>query len=170
MASKLHIKAFLMKLVVTTAVLWVILGLFYKVNFTDILITSIVLTVVGFLGDLFVLPRIGNVLASITDFVLAMVVVWVLGSSIFDERIALGTASFISALILMMGELFLHRYMESHIFEPQITNPEEKTGYYQRTNLQTEFAEEVDVDEISRETKEKEVKPSVKKEKNGKRK
>lgn len=144
-----------MKFVLTTAVLWVVLGFFFDVNFTDIFMTSVVITVVGFIGDLFVLPRIGNVFAAITDFFLALVVVWVLGSIIFDEPIPLGTASFICALILMMGELFFHRYMESHIFEPQITNPDEKTGFYQRTNLQTEFAEEVDVDEISKEAKKK---------------
>ncbi|SES30858.1 Protein of unknown function [Psychrobacillus sp. OK032] len=166
----MHVKAFLMKFVLTTAVLWVILGLFFDVNFTDVLITSVVITVVGFIGDLFVLPRIGNVLAAITDFVLAMVVVWVLGSNIFEVPIPLGTASFVSALALMMEELFFHRYMASHIFEPKIKNPENKTGYYQRTNLQTEFAQEVDVDKVSRETKEKELTPPDKRDKNGKRK
>ncbi|WP_144510790.1 YndM family protein [Bacillus sp. FJAT-22090] len=166
----MHIKAFLMKLVITTAALWIVLGMFYHVNFTDVLITSIVVTVVGFLGDLFVLPKIGNVLAAISDFVLVMVIVWILGASIFDETIALGTASFISALVLMIGELYLHRYMESHIFEPQIKNPERKTGYYQRTDLQTEFAEEVDIDEVTRKIKERQGKPSPKKTRNGKRK
>lgn len=148
-------KAFLMKFVMTIVALWIILGFFYDVNFTDILITSTVLVVVGFIGDMFILPRIGNVLAAIVDFFLALVVVWLLGAIIFDGPIGLGTASFISALAIMMGELFLHRYMDSHIFEPRKKNPEEKAGYYQRTALQTEFAEEVDIDKLSEKTKEK---------------
>jgi hypothetical protein len=142
-----------MKFVMTTAALWIILGVFFDVNFMDIFITSVVLTVVGFIGDLFVLPRIGNVLAAIADFFLALVVVWLLGANIFDEPIALGTAAFICALIIMMGELFLHRYMASHIFEPQKKDPDTKIGYYQRTDLLTEFAEEMDIDKVSKEKK-----------------
>lgn len=159
----MYIKAFLMKLLITTAILWVVLDLFYKVNFTDVFITSIVITVVGFISDVFLLPRIGNVLAAIGDFVLVLALIWILGSSIFDETIALGSAAFISALVIMMGELYLHRYMESRIFEANISNPDEKTGYYQRTNLQTEFAEDMELDEVTRKIREREGKPSPKK-------
>ncbi|QFG00684.1 DUF2512 family protein [Psychrobacillus glaciei] len=67
--------------------------------------------------------------------------------------IVIETASFISALILIIGELYLHRFMEGHIFEAQITNPKHKRSYYQQTNLQTDFAEEVDLDKISKEGK-----------------
>lgn len=146
----MHIKALLMKFLMTTAVLWIILGIFYEIKFTDILMTSVVLTVVGFIGDMFVLPQIGNVLAAIVDFFLALVVVWLFAANVYDVPIALLTAAFVSALVIMMGELFLHRYMANHIFEPRKKNPEEKTGYYQRTDLQTEFAEEVDMDKVNK--------------------
>lgn len=145
----MHIRSFVIKLIMTTAVLWVVLGLFFGVDITEILITSVVLTVVGFIGDEFILPRIGNVLAAIGDFVLAFAVIWLLGYNLYDEPIALGTAAFISALILGVGEMYFHRYMQMNIFEPEKSNPDEKTGYYQRTNLQTEFAEEADLDKMS---------------------
>ncbi|MFJ8063584.1 YndM family protein [Psychrobacillus sp. NPDC096426] len=144
----MHIKTLLMKFVMITVVLWIILGFFYRINFTDILITSGVLTVVGVIGDMFVLPQIGNILGAIVDFFLALVVVCLLGANIFDKPIALATASFISALAIMMGELFLHQYMDSHIFVLQ-----KKTGNYQRTDLQTEFAEEMDIDKVGNERK-----------------
>jgi len=145
----MYMKALLMKFVMITAVLWVVLSLIYDVSFSEVLITSVVLTVVGYVGDVFILPKIGNVWAAISDFVIAYAVIYFLGSYIYEQPIALGTASFISALILMVGELWLHRYMHINIFEPKKSNPDEKTGYYNRTNLQTEFAEEVDTDSIA---------------------
>lgn len=140
----------------TTAILWVILALIYKVSYADVFIISIVLTVIGFIGDVLVLPRIGDFFTAIGDFFLALVVVWLLGSNLFDVSIALGNASLICALIIMMGEFFLHRYMENYIFERQISKPGHNKIYYQRPNLLTEAAEEIDIDKISKEIKEKE--------------
>ncbi|MCZ8534555.1 YndM family protein [Psychrobacillus psychrodurans] len=149
----MYMKALFMKFLMITAVLWVILSLIYDVSFTDVLITSVLLTAVGYVGDVFILPKIGNVWAAISDFVIAYAVIYFLGSYIYEQPLALGTAAFISALILMVGELLLHRYMHTNIFEPRKSNPNEKVGYYNRTNLQTEFAEEVEIESISKEVK-----------------
>ncbi|WP_419960263.1 DUF2512 family protein [Psychrobacillus sp. BM2] len=150
----MYTRSFLMKFVMITVVLWIILGIFYNVSFTDVLITSVVLSIVGYVGDVFLLPIIGNVWVAIGDFVIAYAAIYLLGSYIYEQPIALGTASFVSALLLMVGELLLHRYMDTNIFEPRKSNPDEKAGYYNRTNLQTEFAEEVDTDSISNQRQE----------------
>lgn len=157
----MYLKAFLMKFIMITAVLWVVLSLIYDVSFTDVLITSVVLSVVGYVGDVYLLPKIGNVWAAISDFVIAYAVIYLLGSYIYEQPIALGAASFVSALILMVGELVLHRYMHTNIFEPRKSNPDEKAGYYNQTNLQTEFAEEVDIDSISNQRQEKDTNKKV---------
>lgn len=149
----MYMKALFMKFLMITAVLWVVLSLIYDVSFSDVLITSVVLTAVGYVGDVFILPKIGNVWAAISDFVIAYAVIYFLGSYIYEQPLALGTAAFISALILMVGELLLHRYMHTNIFEPRKSNPNEKVGYYNRTNLQTEFAEEVEIESFSKEVK-----------------
>lgn len=154
----MYMKSLLMKFVMITLVLWVVLGIFYDVSIPDILVTSVVLTVLGYVGDVFILPKIGNVWASISDFVLAYAVIYLLGSTIYEQPIALGSAAFISALLLMMGELYLHRYMNTTIFEPRKSKPGEKIGYYNRTNLQTEFAEEVDIDSLAEERRNKSMK------------
>lgn len=154
----MYMKSLLMKFVMITLVLWVVLGIFYDVSIPDILVTSVVLTVLGYVGDVFILPKIGNVWASISDFVLAYAVIYLLGSTIYEQPIALGSAAFISALLLMMGELYLHRYMNTTIFEPRKSNPDEKIGYYNRTNLQTEFAEEADIDSLAEERRNKSMK------------
>lgn len=149
----MYVKSFLIKLVMITAVLWIVLGLFYDVNLADILWLSVTLTVVGFIGDVIVMPRTGNVLAAIGDFLIAFAAIWYLGSIIIEETLPIGTAAFISALLIMMGEFYLHRYMKNNILEPRKKNPKEKVGYYQRTNLQTEFAKEVDIEDMSTEAK-----------------
>ncbi|QUG43382.1 YndM family protein [Psychrobacillus sp. INOP01] len=149
----MYMKAFFMKFIMITAVLWVVLSIFYDVSIPDVLITSVVLSVVGYVGDVFILPKIGNVWAAISDFVIAYLVIFFLGSYIYEQPLALGAASFITALLLMVGELFLHQYMHSNIFESRKSNPVEKVGYYQRTNLLTEFAEEIDTDSISNQTR-----------------
>lgn len=83
---------------------------------------------------------------------------------IYEQSIALGTASFISAFLLIVGELLLHRYMNTNIFQPPKANPDEKTWYYQRTSLQTESAEEIDTDSIANQGQEKNINEKFKQE------
>lgn len=129
----------------TTAVLWIVLGLFFNVSFFNILATSSVLTALSYLGDIFILPRIGNTTAAIADFVLAWVAIWLLGSTLFAGTIALGTASFISALALTAGEIFFHRYLRNQVFHQN--NSENKIAYFPIQNLQTEFSSEIEESE-----------------------
>lgn len=151
----MYIKSLLIKLIMTIVVLWVVLGWVYGVSFTDVLITSVILTGVAFIGDVYILPRIGNVFTSIADFGLALVVIWLVGSYLFEQPIPLWSAAFLSALLIMMGELFFHRYIESNIIEKQISNPKDKKGYFQRTNLQTEFGEDMDIELAAKKANEK---------------
>jgi len=140
-------RSFLIKWVMVLAVLWVVLGWFYGVSFIDILLTSVVLTVVAYVADVYILPRVGNVFAAIMDFILATAVIWIMGSFLFEEPIALGTASFISAIIITIGELMFHRYMKKQVFDkkPERVDTDDKTYSGQPSNLQTEFGSEFDV-------------------------
>lgn len=123
----------------TTGVIWIVLG-YYGVDILDIFITAIALTVLGFIGDILLMPKIGNIFATIGDFILAFVVVWFIGIYLFDPSVPVGRAAFIISILLMIGEMYLHQYIKLHIYEPKITNPNDKAGYYQRTNTQLEFA------------------------------
>ncbi|MFX3675145.1 MAG: YndM family protein [Paenisporosarcina sp.] len=152
----MYMRALFIKFLMITAVLWIVLGLYYGVFFTDILITSVLLTGVSFIGDVFILPRIGNVFASITDFGLAMLGIWLVGSYLYEQPIELGTAAFISALIITIGELFFHRYMETEVFDEDSPNSENNTGYYKQTNLRTEFAKESDIKTDAKKAKKQE--------------
>lgn len=148
-------KSLVMKFVMTLAVLWIVLGWFYGISFTDILILSLVVTAIGYVADLFILPRAGNVFSSVLDFGLVLLTVWVLGAYLFEDPVPLATAAILSAIAVTIGEMFFHRYMEriqgnnngdTMTFESQ-------RGYYNRTDVQTEFGKEFDTEEAKKEAR-----------------
>lgn len=132
----------LIKYSVTTAILWIVLGLYFNVTFIDILATSSILTALAYLGDIFILPIIGRTAALIVDFALTWVVVWSIGNAIFQGPISLGTAAFISAIATTVGEFFFHRYLNNQVFRNNRRN-ENKIIYFPRRNFQTEFSSEI---------------------------
>ncbi|WP_156288582.1 DUF2512 family protein [Oceanobacillus salinisoli] len=133
-----YFTAFIMKFVLTTAILWIVLGLFYGVTFGEILTTSILLSAAAFAGDVFLLPRIGNVLAVIGDFVLAYLGIWALGNAMFAFNIPVESAAFIAALIIAICEIFFHRYMKSQVFAGL------EKDFMRSHHMQTEYSEEID--------------------------
>ena len=147
----MHIRSFLIKWIMILAVLWIVLGGYFEVDFIDILITSVAVTVIGYVADRYLLPRTGNVMAAVIDFVMAWAIIWFLGSFLYDDDTnAINTAAFISALIITVGELLFHRYMRDKVSNESETaegdRPNTNKGYYQQTDLRTEFAEEEDMD------------------------
>ncbi|WP_221567922.1 YndM family protein [Alkalihalobacillus sp. TS-13] len=139
-----HVKALLIKFVMVTAVLWVVLGLFYGVSFNDILGISTFLTLAAYIiGDLWILPRFGNAVATIADFGLAYLGVWLLGGGYIEENIPLGLASLYAAIGITIGEYFFHRYMENEIL-PDQGQPENEP--VRQNNYVTEFSEEPNPD------------------------
>lgn len=121
-------------------VLVIVLGLF-GFSFTNILITTVLITGVSFVaGDLYVLPRFGNTAATILDFVLAFGMVWLLSRYMFGYAGGIGAVAVVSAIFIGVVEAFFHRYMQrfglEDIDEP-VFNPELQ-------QMQTEFAEEPD--------------------------
>nr|WP_198044747.1 YndM family protein [Lysinibacillus timonensis] len=138
-----YTKAFFIKLVMTIGVLWVVLGLFFNVSFGDIFVIGTVLTLIAFVGDMFLLPKMGNVLAAVTDLALAFLIVWALGGYLFDDNISLLSAAFLASLFIWGGELYYHRYLRDHVF----TNVEQTANFTPvNRQLQTEFSEEFDKD------------------------
>lgn len=111
-----HVRALAIKFVMVMVMLFLVLGLFYGVNFGDIFWTSVILTVGAYLiGDLFILPMAGNITATLADFGLAFAGVWLIGAPLFDLDVPLLGASLASAIAIAAGEWFFHRYMRAQI-------------------------------------------------------
>ncbi|WP_459503110.1 YndM family protein [Bacillus sp. C1] len=110
-----HIVALLIKYTAISAVLLMILGIFQDVSIPRVLLISLLITGTAYLiGDLFVLPKYGNIVATIADFGLSFLVIWLLTYLLTDIDLTrnIGFSAFWSALLISMGEIFFHIYMK----------------------------------------------------------
>lgn len=129
-----------------TLVLWIVLGLYFNVSFGSILVASIILTTVTFLVDIYLLPRIGNIMAAVGDFAIVYFGLWFIGRFILNEAfslISITNAAFMSAFLILIGELVYHRYLRNVVFE----NVQDADKHYKQKEdkiLQTEVSREFD--------------------------
>lgn len=110
-----HIVALLIKYTAITAVLLIMLSIFKGISIPKVLLISLFLTGAAYLiGDLFILPKYGNMIATIADLGLSFFGIWLL-ISLFTDLDAtrnIGVSSFIAALIIGGTEVFFHIYMK----------------------------------------------------------
>ena len=113
-----HIVALLIKYTAISAVLLMVLGIFQDVSIPRILLISLLITGIAYLiGDLFVLPRYGNMIATIADFGLSFLGIWVLTYFLTDIDLTrnIGFSAFWSALLISAVEIFFHIYMKKAV-------------------------------------------------------
>jgi hypothetical protein len=132
-----HIKAIAIKFVSSLVLLSIILGLFFDMAFSNILLISLVLGVAAyFIGDLLILPRTNNTVATLADFGLAFLIIWLM-----SENLTYGDNHFSMSLIAALGvalfEYMFHKYLARNILPDR--------GRQQTTTLQyqTEASEEL---------------------------
>lgn len=53
-----------------------------------------------------------NTIATISDFVLSLRVIWLMGKELFTDDSEVLTSALISALIIAAGERFFHKYID----------------------------------------------------------
>lgn len=139
-----YVKALVIKFVMCLAILWIILGIFYHVGFGHILALSLLLTGISFvLGDLYLLPKFENWGATIADFFLAFAIIWIYSASFIHENFPVVTAAALSSLVISIGEVFFHRYVDSHIFHNQFNEVNHNDRLRSEQHLQTELGEEI---------------------------
>lgn len=133
-----HVVRIAVKFVACLIVLGIILGIFFDFSFGDVLLISAVLGVVSyFIGDLFILRATNNFFATATDFVLAFIVIWLMGRAVTYEN-NLISAALISAAVVAMFEYMFHTFlMKESTKQTTIQQTQTKPIY------QTEAAEEI---------------------------
>jgi hypothetical protein len=133
-----HMKNLAIKFIAILAVLFVVLGIFYDMSFGNVLTISVVLTLAAYLiGDLLILRRTNNTLATISDFALAFLVIWLMGESLtYGDSLIM--PAIISAAGIALIETIFHKYVSRQIHDDN----EIQT---RRTNLryQTEASSEL---------------------------
>lgn len=144
-------------LILKFLVIFFILGVFFwmfNMSFMNIFLISLFVTALSFFGDMFILPRYGNVFATITDFVLVFVVT-IAGSAFFLGNAGLlGWAALTPAVLIALSEAFFHKYLRKQFFEdahPRIDavydryDGVEKFDPGELEHLRTEFSNEFDI-------------------------
>ncbi|MDQ0154096.1 YndM family protein [Robertmurraya andreesenii] len=106
-----HFKAMAIKFLATLAILYFILGLYYGMTFGNVFLITLILGVVSyFVGDLGILPRTNNFVATLADLGLSLAVIWVMISLLTASKTAFTMALF-SAIGVAVCEYFFHNYM-----------------------------------------------------------
>jgi hypothetical protein len=138
-----HLIALALKYVLFATVFFAIVPLFLRISSAELLWFSLWMTLVAYaLGDLYLLPRFGNLSATIADFGLAFVGVWIGIGAFYDgSGPAVLNAAFFSALLAAFGEVLFHAYVHRFILSGQ----EEEKVPLQGREWQMETAEEFDV-------------------------
>lgn len=137
--SMRYIGALLIKFLITLLSLWIVLGFIYGVSFSPIFLISMIVTVVTFIGDVLILPRISQSAAIFTDLLLYWAVLWISSAAIIEGMIGFGSASFLSAVVLTLTEIYFHRYMLDDVIRPK----RGEIFYFPSHRFQTESSEEI---------------------------
>jgi Kef-type K+ transport system membrane component KefB len=119
-----HLKALIIKFVMSAVVLGIVLTGIYNYGFSDSMLIGLVLTVVAYaLGDLLVYRNAAddsdykkrNIIATISDLILSFLVIWIMGASLFGNTSTIIQGSIVSAIVITIGEWFFHKYLDKHV-------------------------------------------------------
>lgn len=139
-----HLKAIGIKFIIMTTILLSIVSIFEYVSVAEIIVMSAILTLAAYvIGDLWILPKMGYVAATIGDLFFAYASVWLLLYVFLGTAFPIATASIYIAIIISITESVFHIYMKDKILQEDdntIRRPSMQT-------VQTEFAEEQHTDE-----------------------
>ncbi|GEN46397.1 hypothetical protein AHA02nite_21730 [Alkalibacillus haloalkaliphilus] len=137
-----HFKLILTKAIASFILLYVILGFGYQVTFANVLFITLILGAISYIiGDLLILLRTNNIVATISDFFLSFVVLYLMlgfimpGGPIFQ-------ASLIAAVGVTVFELFFHMFVKRDYEESEQREVTEKRQ--QNYQLQTEVSDELE--------------------------
>ncbi|KAA6452544.1 YndM family protein [Bacillus atrophaeus] len=140
-----HIIALASKIALTLSLLYVILDRIYHVSFLSVLFITFVLGLISYLtGDMLILPRTSNFIATAADFGLSLIILWVF----LINRTGGDFSPFFAALIASLGvsvfEYFFHRYLLANVlnedYRDQLASRDSRSQY------QTEASDELSPD------------------------
>lgn len=136
----------LMKFITAIIAFAIGLDLFFDATILEILSFSFFITLISYIiGDKMILPRLGMSNATIADFLLTYMSVWVFGSVLLNNILQIAWGSLLSASIITIGEIFVHRSLAD-----TVTNERQYRNYSPKLAYGTEFAEENDVHDLNK--------------------
>ena len=146
-----QLKAFVIKFIGIGVLTFSIFGIFFHATIGRLLLMTLVVTAIIYIGDLFILPRINKAVAAIADFATFFLLYFLLGNLVVEENVSLILPAFAAAYLGAAAEAVFHIYMMDRVHEPDRPAPIP-------TRFQTEIADESDVEaatKLEQERKEK---------------
>lgn len=138
----IHLKALGIKAIAIGITVFSLFGIFYDASLTNLFWVSLLTTGLSFLiGDVFILRRFGNLTASIVDFPLAFVTLWILCGMFIEASFPIISVSLIAAFFITCCEPFIHTYLNENLEAERFEERKRGSG---TARLQTEFSEELD--------------------------
>lgn len=107
-----HAYQFLIKVVTLFFTLWAIpytLRGLVSLSITQVIIITLVLSILGYYGDVLVVPKVGRFVGALLDYPFTYLVLW-LGSIILGYRVTL-TGLLVSSLLVATIEYILHLFI-----------------------------------------------------------
>lgn len=133
-----HFKALTIKVFFSLALLYIVLGLLFRMSFGNVLFIALVLGVVSYvLGDLFILPKTNNLVAALADFGLAFLIISMMSSALTIGYNILAM-SFVASLGVAIFEFVFHKRVAS-----QVVNEQRKELEARNLQYRTEASEEL---------------------------
>jgi len=112
-----HISALLVKYIMTAFILEIVLLLISHASFGEILLLSLAVTVITYIiGDNIILPATNNIIATIADMGLSLVIIYLFDSLQNAEDITFQSAA-VAGVMLGFGEFFFHKIIDQRIRE-----------------------------------------------------
>jgi len=138
-----RVKAFIVKFIGIGVLTFGLYGIFYHATIGRLLLMTLVVAGLSFIGDLFILPRINLAVAAVADFVGYFLLYWLLGNLVVDIAEPLLLPALTAAFLGALAEMVYHIYVMDRLHEPPRTAP-------LPTRFQEEFAEELDPEVVKR--------------------
>lgn len=103
----------MIKAILVLAVLFILVPIFGRSTWTQTIITGLVLVILSYVaGDMWILPKYGNLVAVLADLGLGVLVVWLMARALPQFIITMAGVWTI-AIVLAAGEWFFHLYLLS---------------------------------------------------------
>ncbi|MCD8510794.1 MAG: YndM family protein [Bacillus sp. (in: Bacteria)] len=137
-----HVIALAIKFSIAAIVFLSTLTLFQVPVSVILTLTLVSIIPAYFIGDLFIYPRFGNLIATIADFAYYTVVVWAfMAATVGTSGTTIVTNALFTAIFISFVEALFHGF-----YMNRVVNLEEKQGEGRAfmPQFQTEFSEELD--------------------------
>ena len=138
-----HVKALIIKFIASFALLYIVLAVLYDMSFGTVFLITLVVGVSSYLlGDMLILSKSNNIVATIADVGLSFFFIYYIGSVLtYDGN--LFYPSLISAIGIGLFEFFFHKYVYTHVIHNENVSEDIST---RNLRFQTEASEELTPD------------------------